>query len=202
MSRGRRIAAGAAALLAVLLPLAALGTATTAVADSGTAETESGTGRFSDLSVTVSQTQHLRNQVVAVSWTGFKQTTELTGDFSTNYLQIMQCWGGADAPTRETCQFGGLINDNRGGFAAASRQVSYDSTLVDPDETYKQKPGSFEPVRVPFDPVGGDPTDEIKNGWFDQYTTNEVPYARSSAQGTGTEYFEIQTAREAPGLGC
>lgn len=203
MNRRSRARIGTFVLAVLALTLLGVGSSPVAVGATGNAgHTETGKGRFSDLKVTVSQTEHLRNQVVAVTWSGFEQTTELTGSFSTNYLQIMQCWGGADEPERETCQFGGLINDTRGGFASASRQVSYGSGLVDPEETYKQPPGSFEAVRVPFDPVNGEPTDEVKNGYFDQYSTNEVPFVRSSAEGTGTEYVEIQTAREAPGLGC
>lgn len=197
-----RTAVGAAALLALAIPLIALGTPGAATAAGTTAQTLSGSGRFADLKVTVSQTEFLRNQVVDVSWTGFKQTTELTGNFSTNYLQIMQCWGGADAPKRETCQFGGLINDTRGGFSAASRQVSYGPTLVDPLETYLQEPGEFGAVRVPFEAVNGVVTTEVKNEFYDQFSTNEIPFGRSSASGTGTEFFEVQTAREAPGLGC
>lgn len=201
MNRRARARIGTLVLLVLAAPLLGLAVSPVGAAGSG-GDTKSGEGRFADLKITVSQTEHLRNQVVAVSWSGFEQTTELTGNFSTNYLQIMQCWGGTDEPERETCQFGGLINDSRGGFASASRQVSYGSGLVDPLETLKQAPGSFEAVRVPFDPVDGEPTDEVKNGYFDQYSTNEVPFARSSAEGAGTEYVEIQTAREAPGLGC
>lgn len=201
MSRART-SLGLAALVALVAPLLALGTPESASAAGTTARTLSGSGRFADLEVTVSQTQSLRNQVIDISWTGFKQTTELTGNFSTNYLQIMQCWGGENAPRRETCQFGGLINDTRGGFSSASRQVSYGSTLVDPLETYVQEPGEFGAVRVPFEAVNGVVTTEVKNEFFDQYSTNEIPFGRSSANGSGTEYFEIQTAREAPGLGC
>jgi len=201
MSRART-SLGLAALVALVGPLLALGTPEAASAAGTTARTLTGSGRFADLEVTVSQTESLRNQVIDISWTGFRQTTELTGNFSTNYLQIMQCWGGENAPKRETCQFGGLINDTRGGFASASRQVSYGSTLLDPLETYLQEPGEFGAVRVPFEAVNGVVTTEVKNEFFDQYSTNEIPFGRSSANGSGTEFFEIQTAREAPGLGC
>lgn len=201
MTRARS-SLGLIGLMALVAPLLALGMSETASAAGTTARTLAGSGRFADLRVTVSQTESLRNQVIDISWSGFAQTTELTGNFSTNYLQVMQCWGGADAPKRETCQFGGLINDTRGGFASASRQVSYGSTLVDPLETYVQEPGEFGAVRVPFEAVNGVVTTEVKNEFFDQFSTNEIPFARSSANGSGTEYFEVQTAREAPGLGC
>lgn len=191
----------AALLLALCVPVMSIGSGTAEAAASAT-RTESGSGRFEDLKVTVSQTTHLRNQVIDVSWTGFKQTTELTGSFSTNYLQIMQCWEGENAPTRESCQFGGFINDSRGGFDAPSRKVSYGFNLIDPLETLTQAPGSSGAVRVPFHAVNGKSTTDVKNEFFDQYTTNEIPYARSAADGSGTEPFEIQTATQASGLGC
>lgn len=202
-----RVTVGALVLGALALPLLALGTPTTAVAASTAsgasgAVTESGTGRFADLKVTLSQSTHLRNQVVRLDWKGGRQTTELTGNFNTDYLQVMQCWGGTDGPRRETCQFGGLINDTRGGSYSSSRQVSYGANLVDPQETYRQAPGVFEAVRVPFEAVNGTTTDAVKNEFYDQYSTNEIPYARTAGDGTGTDYFEVQTGREAPGLGC
>lgn len=205
MKRCVRAVAGLLALGVLTFPIGLATTSTSAVAagSGGSAVTKSGSGeRFGDLRVTVSQTKQLRNQVIKVSWTGFAQTTELTGTFSTNYLQILQCWEGEEEPTRESCQFGGLINDQRGGFSANKRQVNYGSTLVDKEETLKQPPGSFDPVRVPFKPVSGDPTTAEKHEYYDQYSTNEVPFARSSANGTGVEFFEVQTATEAPGLGC
>jgi hypothetical protein len=200
------LAAAAALGLLAVAPTQALpspSTGTTARATTPTsAVTEQGSGRFSGLSVTVSQTQHLVNQVVTVSWKGFGETTPRSGSFDTNYLQIMQCWGDGDTPRRENCQYGGQYRDARGGTWAATRQTTYGSSLVDPDETYVKDPGSFLPKRVPFEPVSGDPTSDVDNQYYDAYSTNEVPFARSSADGTGREFFEVQTAREAPGLGC
>ncbi|AWR21985.1 hypothetical protein [Aurantimicrobium photophilum] len=40
------------------------------------------------------------------------------------------------------------------------------------------------------------------NQFFTKYTTNEIPWAPSSADGSGSVKFEMQTVMESPGLGC
>lgn len=40
------------------------------------------------------------------------------------------------------------------------------------------------------------------NQFFTKYTTNEIPWAGTGADGNGATKFEIQTAVQAPGLGC
>ncbi|WP_181408495.1 hypothetical protein, partial [Schumannella sp. 10F1B-5-1] len=44
--------------------------------------------------------------------------------------------------------------------------------------------------------------DPNTNQFFTKYTTNEVPWAGSGSDGTGTVKFEVQTKVQAPGLGC
>lgn len=190
------LASGLCVLGAVLL-LTPLGGAPAEGAPVGSAVTVRGTGRFAGLSVTVSQTQHLINQVVDVTWSGGVQTVPRTGSFSSDYLQIMQCWGDDPAgPDREQCQFGALGTDTRGGTWSASRQIAYGAYLTDPRE-----PG--EPTgNVPFRSVSGVRAPDAPNQFFDAYSTNEVPFARTYADGTGEEHVEVQTVREAPGLGC
>jgi hypothetical protein len=200
---------GALVLTALACAVAPAATRTTAAqaapADSGT--TVTGTGRFADLTVTVSQTTALIDQVVEVSWTGGRPTAPAFGSFAQNYLQIMQCWGddAVHGPDRTQCQYGGLAasGDSRGGAQVTSRQVNYGANLVDPAETLKQPPGSNLPVDVPFRSVTGrtDPGGPI-NEFYDQSSTNEIPFGRTRADGTGQEFMEVQTAREAPGLGC
>ena len=205
-----------AALLAVVL--AALTglvypQATPAVADDGSAVTVSGTGEFADLKVTVSQTTNLINQVVSVSWTGGKPTVD-TSVFL-DYLQIMQCWGDpVKGPDRTQCQYGALYTDNRGGGWTGSRQVTYGSLFgqvtkpdgskvpwTDPNESIVSPDGS--PKYVPFASATGKTVDIGELGeFFDATTTNEIPYGRTLADGTGQEFFEVQTGTEAPGLGC
>ncbi|WP_436523354.1 hypothetical protein [Actinoplanes sp. HUAS TT8] len=203
----------AAALAAVLLMFTAPAPAADA-ADS-TAVTVTGRGDFKDLKVTVSQTTNLINQVVDVTWTGGAPT----GDSAaySNYLQIMQCWGDAKSgPTREQCQFGALYTDQRGGLYTGKRQLNYapycspenekagtcPDGLRDPLETVKMTQANVN-VFAPFKPVEGDPVTNGTGGeYFDQATTNEIPYGRTSPDGHGEEFFEVQTALEAPGLGC
>ncbi|MBB5869915.1 hypothetical protein F4553_003294 [Allocatelliglobosispora scoriae] len=157
-----------------------------------------GRGAAADLSITVAQTKNLTNQVVAVSWSGAATTAPGSGLFGVDFIQIMQCWGDAPSgPTREQCQFGGLAGDGRGGPWVASRQVRYGRGLVDPAETITAE-------YVPFRSVTGKVVagDRQSNDLFDGNTTNEAPFGLTRADGTGQEFFEMQTGREAPGLGC
>ncbi|MBV8996620.1 MAG: hypothetical protein JO287_23600, partial [Pseudonocardiales bacterium] len=157
--------------------------------------------------VTVGQTKDLINQQISVSWTGGAPTQPL-GQFGVNYLQIMLCWGDDPAgPDRTQCQYGGLSAQTSpsAGTWVRSRQVSY-PTLIDPKETLRAPAGSTGNAFVPFWAVGKDqPTSAAtsdRNDFFDAHTTNEIPLARTHADGTGMESFEVQTARQAPGLGC
>jgi hypothetical protein len=203
----RRLMAG---LLALALACLAIAFGTVAPASAAgsdvtltdSAVTVSGTGPFADLKVTVAQTDHLINQAVGVTWTGGSPTSPVSR-YGIQYLQIMQCWGDdPTGPTREQCQFGGILGDSRGGAQSSTRQVSYGPTLVDPLETLVTDPNSFINVYVPFDSVTGKTTDGSRSEFFDAGSTNEIPYGRTSSNGTGEQLFEMQTEREAPGLGC
>jgi hypothetical protein len=168
------------------------------------AMTKRGSGEFADLQVTVDQTKNLVDQIVRISWRGGKKTVPGSGQYSYNYLQIMQCWGDDPAgPRREQCQFGGLTGDDRGGAQASTRQVNYGDQTVDPLETIKPDEGSVKNVYVPFEPANGDdPEPGTTSKYFNEFTTNEVPFAATRGDGTGNDYFAIQTVREAAGLGC
>lgn len=201
----------AASMMALAGPTAgALGSIPPQEPDPGAGDGKSavvvhGKGAAEDLAITVAQTQNLTNQVVAISWSGAQPTLPGSGLFGIDYLQIMQCWGDDPAgPQRDQCQFGGLAGDPRGGAWTASRQVSYGQGLVDPLETIKPPPGSLESAYVPFRSftgrvVNGDPQ---SNDFFGDKTTNEAPFGLTRADGTGQEFFEMQTVREASGLGC
>ncbi|MFM7597464.1 MAG: hypothetical protein ACKO70_03670, partial [Actinomycetota bacterium] len=172
------------------------------VRNTDSAETESGDGEFADLKVTVSQTKGLVNQVIRISWTGGKPTQPEFGNLGINYLQIMQCWGGTkeDGPPREKCQYGGQRAWN-GGQNTNSRQLTT-SGVVDEAE---KVPAEWEIdgiAYVPFESWTGKKTIGPKSEFFDRYTSNEVYHARIRADGTGEEYFEVQTGVESPGLGC
>jgi hypothetical protein len=203
MTRRRlRLAGALFGLLVVLSMLVVIGTPAPSRAD-GSAVTVSGTGEFASLKVSVNQTTNLINQVITVTWTGGKPTLPVSGDIASNYLQLMQCAGDADGPTREQCQFGALFTDARGGQFTNKRQVAYGTSLVDPLETYLPTPADPRRI-VPFRAVNGvEVTGSIlDNQFFSSNTTNEIPYARTRTDGTGEAFFEIQTAVEAPGIGC
>jgi hypothetical protein len=191
-------------------------TGTSASADAGGPTTLGGTGAFSSLQVTVSQTQDLINQNVSISWTGGSPTVPAEGTFDTDYLQIMQCWGDeATGPDPSQCEFGaGSATGSLGGSYVNTRQMTYPG-LVDPKETdvppnYSNNPLLYMPFSpapsaapaAPYTrpPLTGDALDAFT--YFDDTDSNEVDYGRTDANGTGNLYFEMDTNREAPGLGC
>ncbi|MFE3514762.1 hypothetical protein [Streptomyces sp. NPDC059166] len=202
----RRVTAGVTALLAALVvalvPLPrGLDRAQAAEADSS-AMTLSGTkgpyDDFSGLEVTVHQTKHLRQQGLEVSWTGGKETP--LGTKFVNFLQIMQCWGDDPAgPEREQCVFGGTAP---GGFLVDtwSRQLV---AGTDPGETEYTEADGFDSPFVPFRPVEGEPTDSAYDTtYFGPNDSNAEPMRKTQADGTGEAVFEVQTALQAPHLGC
>ena len=168
--------------------------------------TVTGKGDFANLKVTVSQTRNLVNQTVKVSWTGSTPTSPDSG-FSINYLQIMQCWGDDPAgPDRTQCQFGGLAAASGSlavGRFVLSRQVD---ARFDPEETLPPPGESGGQVFVPFWAAGRDrptgPAAGDSNDFFDSQVTNEIPVARTHGDGTGEEFFEVETVTQAAGLGC
>jgi hypothetical protein len=208
----RRVVVGLLAMMlgaAVLsvLPSSPLARAAVDSAQSDSAVTVSGNpdGPFAKLNVTVSQTKNLINQTVKVSWTGATPTVN-PDDFLINYLQIMQCWGDAVAgPDRTQCQYGGLFSSggDTPGPWVLTRQVS--TSVADPKEPLKRgTDGSL--AYVPFWPADrpqptGSGTGNI-NDFFDSQVTNEIPLARTHGDGTGKEFFEVQTVTQAAGLGC
>ena len=206
--------------------------ATDSGADRGSSRTLKGRGDFAGLEVTVSQTANLVNQSVTVSWAGGKATP--AGNFSSNFLHLMQCWGDdSSGPDRTQCQFGGftgtfkdkgLLNQEMlarkirtkapGTFYCNETPLPACSTykpnaLTDPleelvaatesDKLQGEATVPFWSVKVPASQASTDPS-VIKSA-FDRFTTNEL-YARTRADGTGTEQFEVHTEREASGLGC
>jgi hypothetical protein len=203
-----------AALLAMMLGAAVISVlpstprAAAAPGETPTASavTVSGKGEFANLKVTVGQTTNLINQVVPITWTGGAPTQPSGGLFGTNYLQIMQCWGDDPAgPDRTQCQFGAATG-TAGGIWVTTRQLTY--PFVDPKETLKLPAGSPAGTNayLPFWPVGTDqPISAATTGssqFFDRQTTNEIPLAQTYADGTGQQFFEVQTSRQAAGLGC
>lgn len=196
-----RVVVGVFAILVGALGLTAP-IATADPTDSGSAVTVHGSGNFSNLAITVSQTKNLTTQVVQVSWAGGVPTKPGAGSFYADYLQIMQCWGDpVKGPDRTQCEFG-QSGDQRGGFWSNSRQVTYGTTFpADPNEPLQ--PANGVDASVPFDSVTGvQVPGDGRNQFFDSLTTNEIPYALTASDGTGQVLFETLAQPEAAGLGC
>ena len=216
-ARRLRLAASAFAVL-----IAAVGLATTpahparaaaaAPADASPL-TRGGSGQFSSLQVTVSQTKDLINQNVDVSWTGGTQT-EPPGAFYVNFLEIMQCWGDdpATGPDPSQCEYGGLtVGAAVSGNYVTTREVAT-TGLVDPKET-DVPPGYNGPdVYMPFQPAPqAAPTapysrpplvSQDNSDYYDNADTNEIDYTLTDADGSGNQYFQMLTNTQSPGLGC
>ena len=204
-------AAGALFALPVAAPAAATDVSSSAVVRSGA---------FEGLTIDVSQSVNLTNQVVRVTWDHAPATFPTVGTPAHSYLQVMQCWGDGGAnsepsstpglapdaspeatygPTPEQCQYGGI----------GTREINRGS-MVDPLNTLDHNfdcatgLGSCRTTYLPFESVtGSDPViDPLANYYFDSNTTNELSAARTRSNGTGLAYFEVQTLRQAPGLGC
>ncbi|MFF4572022.1 hypothetical protein [Streptomyces sp. NPDC001410] len=216
--RGALIRLLAGATVGALAGLAVAQAAPSATAaPAGSAVTVSGRGEFKDMKFTVDQTSHLTSQAIKVSWSGGTPTTFAGTWFDTDFVQIMQCWGDDDGsvpgnpgPPRTQCQYGASPTTDRGNWPGNqlddTRQIFYsaDPTNYGQDNRYgaAQPPGV--PGEVPFKAVTGETilTNTQNNRFFNHNTTNEIDFARTGAAGTGTEYFEVQTANEAPHLGC
>jgi hypothetical protein len=168
----------------------------------GSAVTKAGTGPFADLKVTVAQTQNLVNQVVRVTWEGGTPTSPEFGLVGINYVQIMQCWGGTleDGPPREQCVYGAQKSAN-GGQNTNSRQMTT-AGVIDPLEDKYEEYKSGTLSYIPFVSWTGRTTTGNKSEFFDRYTSNESNHNRIRPDGTGEDFFEVQTGVESPGLGC
>ncbi len=161
---------------------------------------------FKDFQVTVSQTRNLSNQGVKVTWSGLKRT--MPGEFASNYVQIMQCWGDDSGPTPQQCQWGSPITatENLMGSFTANRDLMKGE---DPNQLYNTSylipPPVNQPFlksyRVPFTTVSGETTYNFSK-YFSNETSNEFSAAPTGVSGGGEAVFEVQTSLEAPHLGC
>lgn len=161
---------------------------------------------FKDFSVTVSQTRNLSNQGVRVSWSGLERT--MPGEFASNYVQVMQCWGDATGPTPQQCQWGSPISatENLMGSFTANRDLmrgedpkqAYNTSFLIPPPVNQPFLKSY---RVPFQSVSGESTFNYFK-FFSNETSNEFSASPTGVSGGGEAVFEIQTALEAPHLGC
>lgn len=181
---------------------------------------------FPDLSVTVSQTQNLRQQGITVSWTGATGNRSVRSTASNGgawFLQVFQCWGDdptqTDRPDRTTCQYGGSAK--YGTTRDATRRYEYASIPAQDQPFSAPRFDAFTGAytSIPFTARNGDVVNSIttneagvkvrntavdvnNNQHFNINSTNEVAWAGSGADGTGAISFEVQTTMQSPGLGC
>ena len=212
-------------------PLAGSQGVVTSLPSTSSAVTVSGHGAYAGLKVTVNQTQNLVDQAVSVSWTGGTQTTS-DNAFQSNYLQIFECWGDPQStdptttddpgPLPTQCQFGAETVSSA-AYPVKEPGFEYSRVLTQKAwSDYDQSLGWTDPstgfVVAPFQAVDGTVVDQQadynydldpnnpKPFWHNPYfrygTSNEVDFARTYADGTGTQLFQVQTGLEAPGLGC
>jgi len=183
---------------------------------------------FPALAVTVSQTQNLVAQGLQISWTGGKKSTVPSGQSGgENFLQIAQCWGDDPAnpgqPDRTTCQYGAY--QTTGSTRDSNRSDS--NVIADADKQYTvPRANGFTPAytSIPFRGASGLPEDVVQNvkdgkkveelgedgkpidvnsnKFLGQYTTNEVSWAGTGSDGTGSAKMELQTVVQSAGLGC
>jgi hypothetical protein len=189
---------------------AAAGPLRSAAQDASSSATKNGTGAFSGMAVTVDQTRNLINEAVGVSWTGAPTTLPLNNNtnFGADYLQIMQCWGDDPAgPDASQCEFGGTTlggpTTRRLNNPQLPDPLLPPAVADDPNQEYEDfvpAPTTAPTSRYPAPAPTKDPSHIATS--FDSSNTNEIPYARTYANGTGHVYFQLDTVRESPALGC
>lgn len=174
---------------------------------------DAGSGHWDDfqkLRVTVSDTTGLLDQGVVVSATGMKPTKTQYDVGSSNFLQVMQCWGDpASADFAKTCQWGGYSNDDAGTILGRSY-----TTLIGDGNAATLGRGSWDgKVNVRFRSVQGvENVDEAgSNGagsnrglgrFFTSSSSGELPFIPVTADGTASETVTVQSAAAQPYLGC
>lgn len=188
--------------------------------DSAATVTARPDGPFAGFTVHVNQTRDLTNQAISVTWQGGAPTPPNERPFE-NYVQIMQCWGdddGTGGPPPEQCVFGA---QSSGGHLptwperdSPTRMIGHQDDATPPAIGVLDEFGNVWRTFVAVDggEVGGEVDDNCnpvvaacdwwRNPYFNIYKTNEIRGARTSANGTGAEIFEVQTGMEADWLGC
>jgi hypothetical protein len=186
---------------------------------------------FENLTLHVTQTDHLVHQAITVTWSGGVPTDQ---PFKSNFLQMMQCYGDAfTGPDPEACEYGSagmlqptVVNSGIGSREGRACATSKPDTTNPPAAASGSGPGvgcdPSEPTSpdhvapcpqgqiclpgqysVPFIPVGS--TDKAygqSTEFFDQFNTNEIQQAVTGVDGKGQQSFQIVTGPEAPSLGC
>lgn len=148
--------------------------------------------------------------------------------FDGNYVQIFECWSDpldtqSPGPQPSQCEFGGENVSSSYYPVPDGIGHEYERILSQPGwSTYGQVGGYTDPSTgyevEPFTAVDGTtvnlsanynwdlnpnaPQQFWLNPYFSFATTNEIDFARTYANGTGTALFQVDNGLEAPGLGC
>ncbi|NQX36543.1 hypothetical protein [Herbiconiux sp. VKM Ac-2851] len=209
---------GGAAVLGGIAPLpsASADTSSAVTVTARSQDADIADAPFPDLAVTVSQTRDLQAQGIQISWTGGSKSEVPSGQTGgKDFLQIMQCWGddpeNPGQPDRRTCQYGAFKTPG----STRDSNVT-EGSIADEDLPYTSLGGGFiDPpyTSIPFLSATGKTIESVVDGkrqnvdvnvneFFTGLTSNEISWAGSSADGKGLAKFEVQTAAQAPGLGC
>lgn len=172
---------------------------------------------FKDLKVVVSQTTGLVDQAIQVSVEGLgvgvgtepsRTDQEPRVDSARNFVQAMQCWGDpTSADFRETCQWGGrYVTNGINAPVSPDNAMRVPAIFIDSAGTSAIENNPFRTVQGAVVPgknvtIQGERKYPILD-YFGSATTNEVLGARIGSTGKGSFGFEVQTADQAPQLGC
>lgn len=177
---------------------------------------------FKNLSVTVSKTRGVGDEVVTVTAKGMNGGTQINYPNSPakNYLQFMQCWGPDPfaADFAQTCQYGAYSSSDGDlkatstlGDALGTGTNDRDNWIAGAQVTDEQWLAGDTRGYVPFRAVTGQTNkvskldDSRRYGYaafFDVSNSNELPLAYVGADGTARERFQLQSALSQPYLGC
>ncbi|WP_411701262.1 hypothetical protein [Conyzicola sp.] len=164
---------------------------------------------FKNLEVSVSKTRGLGDEAVVVSARGLGETTwDATQHASSNYLQVMQCWGPDPLATDfyETCQYGSRYGEEKSdvyNIGRGHRPVPVDGFAGTPFP-FRAATGEVS-KQAYFVSPGEAQTKYVVNGlaeFFTPSTSNEVLLMQMDRTGNGTAGFEVQSAASQPYLGC
>jgi hypothetical protein len=169
------------------------------------AKTVAGDVSYPNLKVTVNQTQDLVNQAISVSYSGVPANT---------YLAVFQCWGDdpAKGPLPSNCEYGAPKLGNTQGYIERLVSSTTPGAVADPSADgrglywmpFTDTAGTTVGEQHSADPcfVRGNNGAPCTGQWwhntdYDYTTTNEIDKSISSPA-----VFTVDTALEAPGLGC
>ncbi len=180
-----------------------------ALSDTDSAVTVPGVGRYRQMSFHLSKTRALTNEAISITWTGGDAGTPIGPLESTNFVQLMQCWGdpvvaadSSSGPPPEQCVFGADPDDLR--VNATNNGFEFIRARMPAVEDW-----------VPFRAVNGtvvaadtgiNPNNPSSSAWvnpfYTKFTSNEIGGLRNNSDGSGSAFFEIHTGLQSAGLGC